>query len=74
MLTNTLNTSCKKKFKTNKVNVTIKFYTFEKVEVPNFMLKMKILTIWTKLSNLKIVILTKKEKDGEPPFNSIYSN
>ena len=74
MLTNTLNTSCKKKFKTKKVNVTIKFYTFEKVEVPNFMLKMKILTIWTKLSNLKIVILTKKEKDGEPPFNSIYSN
>ena len=74
MLTNTLNTSCKKKFKTKKVNVTIKFYTFEKVEVPNFMLKMKILTIWTKLSNLKIVILTKKEKDGDPPFNSIYSN
>ena len=74
MSTNTLNTSCKKRFKTEKVNVTIKFYTFEKVQVPNFMLKMKILSIWTKVSNLKVVILTKKEKDGEPPFNSTYLN
>ena len=74
MSANTLNKSCKKSLKTEKVNVTIKFYTFEKVQVPNCMLKMKILTIWTTLSNLKLVLLIKKEKDGKSPLNSTYSN
>ena len=64
---NFFNSACRKKSKTEQVNITIEFYIFEIVKVSNF--KLAIWNCWTKLPQKEEENLKKRREKWKSPLN-----